>query len=91
MKFRHSLDVGDPKVKGQGHQVKKCDMKPHLTGFQAILKVKGHMGQGQKSHWSKVTRVKVSLKVKVTGKKKVIFRFIWQAGNVGDQRSHESR
>ncbi len=35
------------------------------------MKVKSHKGQGQKSHWSrsKVTRVKVSLKV--TGKKKI--------------------
>ena len=48
----------------------KRDLGPHLTGFQAILKVKGHMGQGQKSHWSmsKVMGVKVSLKVRITGK-----------------------
>ncbi len=32
---------------------KKRDLRPYLTGFQAILKVKAHMGQGQKSHGSR--------------------------------------
>ncbi len=34
------------KVKGQGHQVKKRDFMPHLTGLQLILEVKGQVGQG---------------------------------------------
>ncbi len=48
------------KVIGQGHQVDKHVLRPHLTGLQVTLKVKGHMGQGQRSHESRsnVTRVK---------------------------------
>ena len=46
------------RVKGQGHQVKKCYFRPHLTVSQAIFEVKGHMGRIQKSCGS---RSKVNL------------------------------
>ncbi len=44
---------------------KKNDFKLDLTILQVVLGVNGHMGQGQRSYWSrsKVTWVKVSLKV----------------------------
>ncbi len=35
------------KVKGQGHQVKKRVLRPHLTGLQVKLQVKDHMGWPQ--------------------------------------------
>ena len=43
--------MDDPLVEpeGQGHQVKKCDIRHHLTGLRVILEVRGHMGQGQRS------------------------------------------
>ena len=48
-------------VKCQGHQVKNS----HLTILQVMFEVKGHTGQGQRSHgWrANVTWVKPSLKV----------------------------
>ncbi len=59
MKFGQSMDVDDLKVSldGQGHQVKKPDFRAHFTGLQVILKIKGHMGQGQRPRGarSKVT------------------------------------
>ena len=71
------------KVKGHGPQVKKRDLRHHLTGLQVSLKVKGHIGEGQRSHGSrlKVTRVKVRLKVKVQGHQvnNIISRLICQA------------
>ena len=72
MKLDQNMDVDDPKVdlKGQGRQVKKmwiCDFISHLTILHVMLEVKGHMGQGQRSHGSgsKVTWVKPSLKVMI--------------------------
>ncbi len=57
--------MDDPKVdlKGQGHMVKNCDFMPHLTVCH-VVKAKGHMDLGQRSHGprSKVTWVKTSLK-----------------------------
>ncbi len=63
MKFVQTLDMGESKVdlKGQGHRSKVKVTRlfqvsfDHLTGK---LKVKGHMGQGQRSH---VSRSKVKL------------------------------
>ncbi len=57
MKCGQNMGVDDPKVvlegqghrsKGQGHKVKKRHFRSHL-----IFEVKGHMGQGQKSRWSR--------------------------------------
>ena len=59
MKFGQRMEEDDPKVDldGQGHRskvkvtrVKKRNLEPQLTGLQVILKVRGHMGQGQRSH-----------------------------------------
>ncbi len=79
MNLRSTLKV---KVKGQGHQGKNRDLGPHLTGLQGMLEVKGHMGQGQRSHGSrsKVTRVRLSLEVKGHGHqvKYAISSLIWQ-------------
>ena len=70
MKFGHHVDVDDPKVdiegqghrsyvKGQGHKVKKRYFRSHSTTLRVIfkVKVKGHMGQAQRS----------TLKVKAKG------------------------
>ncbi len=45
----------------------KCDFRSHLTVLQVMFEIKGHMGQGQRSHGSrsKVTLVKPSLKVMI--------------------------
>ena len=41
------------KVIGQGHEVKKRYFMSHSTTLQVFFEVKGHMGQGQRSHWSR--------------------------------------
>ncbi len=57
------------KVKGRPWRsrssVQKCGFRSHLTILQVLVEVKGHMGQGQRSHGSrsKVKWVKLSLKV----------------------------
>ena len=62
MKFGQNMDVDDPNVdlKGQGHRSKvkvsrskKHDFRSHSTTLQALFEVKGHMGQGQRSHGSR--------------------------------------
>ncbi len=67
MKFGLSMDVDNQKVdpEGQGHRSKvkvtrskKRDLMPHLTGLQVVfkvtwVKVKGQMGQGQRSRGSR--------------------------------------
>ncbi len=74
MKFDQNMHVGDPKddLEGQGHRStvrvtrsKNAIFRSHLTALQVMFGVKGHIGQGQKSCWSrwKVTWVKVSQKV----------------------------
>ncbi len=61
MKFGQIMDVVDPKVapEGQGQRSRslgqKRDLRPHLTGFQVILEVKGHIGQDQRSRGSRLT------------------------------------
>ena len=52
------------KVKGQGYEVKKCYFRSHSTTVQVTFEVKGHMGQGQRSHGS---GQRSTLKVKVKG------------------------
>ncbi len=57
------MDIDDPKVflEGQGHRSKvKVTRSKNviLTILQVIFEVKGHMGQGQRSHGS---RSKVNL------------------------------
>ena len=56
------MDVGDLRVdpEPQGHRSKvkvtkskKRNLRSHFTGFGVILELKGHMGQGQKSHGSR--------------------------------------
>ena len=66
------------------------------ASLQVILMVKGHIGQGQRSHWSRsmVKRVNVSLNVKGQGQQvKMEFpvSFDRLTCNVGGQRSHGSR
>ena len=69
-RFGQDIDVDNPKVglTGQGHRSKvkvtrsnKLYLRPRLTVLHVILEVKGHMGQGQRSHGSgsKVSWVKV--------------------------------
>ena len=62
MKFGQNMEVDDPNVdlEGQGHRSKvkvtrskEHDVRSHSTTLQAIFFVKGHMGQGQKSHGSR--------------------------------------
>ena len=76
MKFRQNMDENGPKVdlEGQGHRskakvtrLKERYFRSHLTFFE----VKGHMGQGQKSHGSKgkVDLDRSRSKVKVTKSK----------------------
>ncbi len=72
MKFGQIMDVDDPKVdpEGQGQRSRsvgqKRDLRPYLICLQVLLEVKDHLGQGQRSHWSrsKVTWIKMNLKVK---------------------------
>ncbi len=62
MEFGQNMDVDDPNVdlEGQGHRSKvkitrskKHDLRSHSTTLQALFEVKGHMGQGQRSHGSR--------------------------------------
>ena len=69
------------------------DLRFHLTGVQVMLGVKGDMGQDQRSHGSraKVTKFKVSLKIKVTrSKTQFQVSFDRLTCDVGCQRSHGS-
>ena len=70
MKFGKNMDVDGPKVglEDRGHRSKvkvtrskECYFRSHLTVVQVSFEVKGHIGQGQRSHGlrSKVTWVKV--------------------------------
>ncbi len=68
MKFGQNMDMDDSNVdlEGQGHRSnakvtrsKKHDFRSHLRSRVTWVKVKGHMGQGQRS----------TLKVKVTRSK----------------------
>ncbi len=54
-----------PKVNVKRSPGQKCDFKSHLTVLELMFMVKGHMGQGQRSHgsMSKVAWIKPRLKV----------------------------
>ena len=62
MKFGQDMHVDDPKddLEGQGHRSKvrvtrskNVIFRSHLTALQIMFEVKGHIGQGQKSRWSR--------------------------------------
>ena len=73
MKFCQKIDVDDHKVdlEGQGQRSrspgqKKRYFRSHLTILQVIFEVKGHVGQGQRSHGSR-SKVKVKVKNVISG------------------------
>ena len=72
MKFCQGMNEDDPKVdlKGQGHQVKNVILASLDSLSSLVVIIKGFLGQGQSLYGSrsKVTWLKVSLRLMIFGR-----------------------